>query len=32
MQYDYEKIGFRAGLEIHAQIDSQRKLFCHCKP
>ena len=32
MQYDYEKIGFRAGLEIHAQLDSQRKLFCHCKP
>ncbi len=32
MQYDYEKIGFRAGLEIHAQIESQRKLFCHCKP
>jgi len=32
LQYDYAKLGFRAGLEIHAQIDSQRKLFCHCKP
>ncbi|MHA1206802.1 MAG: Glu-tRNA(Gln) amidotransferase subunit GatE [Candidatus Hodarchaeales archaeon] len=32
MQYDYAKLGFKAGLEIHAQIDSQRKLFCHCKP
>lgn len=30
--HDYEKLGFRAGLEIHAQIKSKRKLFCHCKP
>ncbi|MHA2270427.1 MAG: Glu-tRNA(Gln) amidotransferase subunit GatE [Candidatus Hodarchaeales archaeon] len=30
--YDYEKLGFRAGLEIHAQIKSKRKLFCHCRP
>ncbi|MHA2231854.1 MAG: Glu-tRNA(Gln) amidotransferase subunit GatE, partial [Candidatus Hodarchaeales archaeon] len=30
--YDYEKLGFRAGLEIHAQIKAKRKLFCHCKP
>ncbi|MFX0114675.1 MAG: Glu-tRNA(Gln) amidotransferase subunit GatE [Candidatus Hodarchaeota archaeon] len=30
--YDYERLGFRAGLEIHAQIKSDRKLFCHCKP
>ncbi len=26
---DYENIGFKAGLEIHQQIDSH-KLFCHC--
>ncbi|MFH1801884.1 MAG: Glu-tRNA(Gln) amidotransferase subunit GatE [archaeon] len=26
---DYEKIGFKAGLEIHQQLDSG-KLFCHC--
>jgi glutamyl-tRNA(Gln) amidotransferase subunit E len=32
VQYDYAKLGFRGGLEIHAQIESQRKLFCHCKP
>ncbi len=28
----YEKLGLRAGLEVHAQINSNRKLFCHCKP
>lgn len=26
---DYEKLGFRAGLEIHQQIDT-KKLFCKC--
>lgn len=26
---DYEKIGFKAGLEIHQQLDSH-KLFCKC--
>jgi len=26
---DYEKLKFKAGLEIHQQLDS-RKLFCHC--
>ncbi|MEK6888918.1 MAG: hypothetical protein AABW80_02305 [Nanoarchaeota archaeon] len=26
---DYLKLGFKAGLEIHQQIDS-RKLFCNC--
>lgn len=30
--YDYEKLGFRGGVEIHAQLSSTRKLFCHCKP
>lgn len=30
--YDYDQIGFRAGLEIHAQLSSKRKLFCHCIP
>ncbi|MHA2245723.1 MAG: Glu-tRNA(Gln) amidotransferase subunit GatE [Candidatus Hodarchaeales archaeon] len=30
--YDYEKIGLRVGVEIHAQLSSNRKLFCHCKP
>ncbi len=26
---DYQKIGFRCGLEIHQQLEG-RKLFCHC--
>jgi glutamyl-tRNA(Gln) amidotransferase subunit E len=30
--YDYNQIGFRAGLEIHAQLSSERKLFCNCIP
>ena len=29
---DYKELGFRAGLEVHHQIKSPRKLFCHCKP
>jgi glutamyl-tRNA(Gln) amidotransferase subunit E len=29
---NFEKIGFRAGLEVHHQIKSNRKLFCNCKP
>ncbi len=27
---DYRKMGFKAGLEIHHQLRSRRKLFCHC--
>ena len=27
---DYKALGFKAGLEIHHQIKSKRKLFCHC--
>jgi len=27
---DYEKIGFKAGLEIHQQLDTH-KLFCNCQ-
>lgn len=29
MEYDYEKIGLKSGLEIHQQLDSH-KLFCKC--
>ncbi len=29
---DYKKVGLRVGLEIHQQLKSNRKLFCHCKP
>lgn len=28
---DYEKLGLKMGLEIHQQLNSQHKLFCHCK-
>jgi glutamyl-tRNA(Gln) amidotransferase subunit E len=27
---DYEKLGLRCGLEIHYQLDTQKKLFCNC--
>lgn len=26
----YEELGLRVGLEIHQQLDTKRKLFCHC--
>lgn len=29
---DYKKLGFRAGIEVHHQIRSERKLFCRCPP
>lgn len=27
---DYKALGFRAGLEIHQQLDTREKLFCRC--
>ncbi|MHA2174646.1 MAG: Glu-tRNA(Gln) amidotransferase subunit GatE [Candidatus Hodarchaeales archaeon] len=32
LKLNYAELGFCAGLEIHAQLESQRKLFCHCSP
>lgn len=32
MEQDYGKIGLKVGLEIHQQLDTSTKLFCHCKP
>ncbi|UCD01336.1 MAG: Glu-tRNA(Gln) amidotransferase subunit GatE [Promethearchaeota archaeon] len=29
-QYDYEKMGLKCGLEIHQQLDTEKKLFCRC--
>lgn len=26
----YSKLGLMVGLELHQQLDTQRKLFCHC--
>ncbi len=27
---DYKDIGLKAGIEIHQQLDTREKLFCHC--
>ncbi|MHA2362434.1 MAG: Glu-tRNA(Gln) amidotransferase subunit GatE [Candidatus Hodarchaeales archaeon] len=29
-EIDYEEIGFRSGIELHAQLRTYRKLFCPC--
>jgi glutamyl-tRNA(Gln) amidotransferase subunit E len=29
---DYQKIGLKVGLEIHQQLNTPTKMFCHCKP
>ena len=30
LNIDYKSIGLKVGLEIHQQLDTKRKLFCHC--
>ncbi len=30
MEIDYHKIGLKAGLEIHQQLNTRTKLFCKC--
>jgi glutamyl-tRNA(Gln) amidotransferase subunit E len=27
---DYKKLGLKAGIEIHQQLNTKEKLFCHC--
>lgn len=27
---DYQKVGFKSGLEIHQQLQTEKKLFCRC--
>lgn len=27
---NYDELGFKCGIEIHQQLDTDRKLFCHC--
>jgi glutamyl-tRNA(Gln) amidotransferase subunit E len=30
LDLDYQGLGFRCGLEVHHQIQTDQKLFCHC--
>ena len=31
-EFKIDEIGLKVGLEIHQQLDTNKKLFCNCKP
>jgi len=31
-EIDFEKIDLKVGLEIHQQLNTNKKLFCKCRP
>jgi len=32
MQLDYRSLGLKVGIEVHQELDTSHKLFCHCPP
>ncbi|MFQ5476977.1 MAG: Glu-tRNA(Gln) amidotransferase GatDE subunit E, partial [Nitrosopumilus sp.] len=32
VEFSINELGVKVGLEIHQQLDTNKKLFCNCKP